>query len=67
MINEPSVDVMVKKLGVNNEDASRYALCVVASKRARQLVEQQQYLGKTKELTSACNEIISDKLRISND
>ena len=34
MINEPSVDVMIRKLGTEEEPISRYALCTIAAKRA---------------------------------
>ena len=35
MINEPSVDEMIRKLGTEEDPISRYALCTIASKRAR--------------------------------
>lgn len=34
MINEPAVDVLIRDLGTEEDPVSRYALCVVASKRA---------------------------------
>ena len=37
MINEPAVDVLIRDLGAEEDPVSRYALCVVASKRARQI------------------------------
>ncbi len=40
MINNPPVDVLIKQLGAEDEPVSRYCLCVVASKRARQIIEQ---------------------------
>ena len=39
MINEPSVDVMIRKLGTEEDPISRYALCTIAAKRARQIIE----------------------------
>lgn len=39
MIQEPPIDILAEKVG------SKYALCVVASKRARQLLEQAQNQG----------------------
>ena len=41
MINEPVVDRLVEKLGTPEEPASRYALCVVVAKRARQIIDQE--------------------------
>ena len=38
MINQPSVDLLIEKLGTDGQAASRYCLCVVASKRARQIL-----------------------------
>ena len=40
MINVPAVDSLIEKLGHDGHPASRYELCVVVSKRARQLIEQ---------------------------
>ena len=45
MINEPAVDVLIRKLGTEEEPISRYALCTVASKRARQIIETERNLG----------------------
>lgn len=45
MINEPSVDALIRKLGSEENPASRYELCVVASKRTRQIIEQMQSTG----------------------
>ena len=42
MINEPAVDVLIRDLGTEEEPVSRYALCVVASKRARQIIEAEK-------------------------
>ena len=66
MINNPSIDELANKVG------SKYALCVIASKRARQLVEQSQSAVATeplkeKPLSMAAKEIQEGKLVISND
>ena len=45
MINEPVVDKLVEKLGSPEHPASRYALCVVVAKRARQIIDQEQSQG----------------------
>ena len=45
MINEPAVDDMIRKLGTKDEPVSRYALCTVASKRARQIIEEERNAG----------------------
>ena len=39
MVNEPAVDVLIRKLGTEEEPISRYALCTIAAKRARQILE----------------------------
>ena len=68
MINEPSVDALVRKLGT-----SRYELCVVVAKRTRQIIEQMQATGvtelpgKQKEIVLACQEIMNGKVHISRD
>ena len=72
MINEPSVDVMIRKLGTEEEPISRYALCTVAAKRARQILEVERNQGVTgseraKELTSACKDIADGKVIIAKD
>ncbi len=73
MINEPSVDELVRKLGTDDEPVSRYELCVVASKRTRQIIEQMQSSGNTelpgkqKEIVLACKEIMSGKVKCSRD
>lgn len=70
MINEPSVDALVRKLGSEEEPVSRYELCVAIAKRTRQIIEQMQSTGATelpgkqKETVVACNEVISGKFRI---
>lgn len=67
MIQEPPIDILAEKVG------SKYALCVVASKRARQLLEQAQNQGLTelpenkKQLSVAAQEIYDGKLVASED
>ena len=73
MINEPSVDALVKKLGTEQEPVSRYELCVVVAKRTRQIIEQMQSTGtselpgKQKEIVLACNEVMSGKVKGAKD
>ena len=68
MINEPAVDLLIDKLGTEGEPLSRYALCVVAAKHARQIVEQsaaqqaKENPEKLKELALACTEIVNGKV-----
>ena len=67
MINEPSVEELTKKIG------SRYGLCAVASKRARQLIDQAQSQGlpdvegNKKPLTLASEEIMSGRVTAAKD
>ena len=62
MLHEPSIDQLAKNIG------SKYALCVVASKRARQIIDaaQNQGLtelpGKEKPLSVAAREIYDNKV-----
>ncbi len=73
MINEPSVDEMIRKLGTEEEPISRYALCTIAAKRARQIIETERnlgshdYAGKDKELLSACRDIADGKVVVAKD
>lgn len=73
MINEPSVDVMIRKLGSEEDPISRYALCSIAAKRARQIIEAERNLGvhdstgKDKELLSACKDIADGKVVIAKE
>ena len=73
MINEPSVDEMIRKLGSEEDPISRYALCTVAAKRARQIIETQKNAGvtdstgKDKELLTACKDIAGGKVVIAKD
>jgi len=67
MIHKPPIDDLTEKIG------SKYSLCVVASKRARQLMEQAQNQGVTefpdneKPLSIAAQEIQDGKLIATND
>ena len=67
MLFEPPIDELAKTIG------SKYELCVVASKRARQLMEQAQNQGytelpsKEKPLSVAAQEIYDGKLIATND
>lgn len=67
MIHKPPIDELASKIG------SKYSLCVVASKRARQIMEQAQNQGLTelpnneKPLSVAAQEIYDGKLIATND
>ena len=73
MINQPSVDSLVEKLGSKEHPASRYALCVVVAKRARQIIEAEKsrgihdFTGRDKELLLACRDIAEGKVVIAKD
>ena len=71
MINQPSVDVLIDKLGTDGQPVSRYCLCVVASKRARQILEQSAGGASNneglKELAAASREIASGKIKCVKD
>ena len=72
MVNEPAVDVLIRKLGSEEEPISRYALCTIAAKRARQILETEKNLGvpsetKEKELLTACKDIAEGKVVIAKD
>ena len=62
MIHKPPIDELAKTIG------SKYELCIVTSKRARQLMEQAQNQGLTelpgneKPLSVAAQEIQDNKL-----
>ncbi len=62
MLHEPPIDELAEKIG------SKYSLCVVASKRARQLIDNAQNQGLTdvpggeKPLTMAAKEIYDGKI-----
>lgn len=67
MINEPAIDVLTESLGEKYK-GSKYVLCVVAAKRARQLIDIAKTQNNTailedkKPLTAAANEIIDGKI-----
>lgn len=78
MINEPTVDALTKKMGEVNEngetvEASKYALCVVVSKRTRQILEREHARGivaekgKDKEIVTSCKEIMEGKITYTKD
>ena len=73
MINEPAVDNLIRKLGAEDAPVSRYALCVVASKRARQIIEVERnrgvhdFSGRDKELLAACKDISGGRVIIAKD
>ena len=67
MIHKPPIDELAQKVG------SKYALCVVASKRARKIMETAQNQGlqelpnNDKPLSVAAQEIYDGKLIATND
>ncbi len=73
MINEPAVDTLIDRLGHEGQPASRYELCVVVAKRARQLIERNalgnvnENPGKLKEIALACEEIEDGKIKSVKD
>lgn len=74
MINDPNVDSMTKKLGTQDDPVSSYILCVVAAKRARQIIEQEQNKGNIalpengeKEIVVASREIQDGKVGYTRD
>ncbi len=71
MINVPAVENLVDKLGTDEGPASRYALCVVVAKRARQIMEHnnpaKENPKKLKEIALACEEILIGKIKSVKD
>lgn len=72
MINQPPVDLLIEQLGADGESVSRYALCVVAAKRARQIIEATQGMATSstqviKELAIASREIAEGKIKCVKD
>lgn len=70
MINQPPIDELISKLGEKYE-GSKYALCVVSAKRARQLVDISKNQNNPqpmteKPLTAAAYEIMEDKISVVN-
>ncbi len=70
MINVPPVEDLINQLGTDEEPASRYALCVVASKRARQIMDRNNSRDnpkRLKEIALACEEIVEGKVKAVKD
>lgn len=71
MINQPPVDLLIEQLGTDGQPVSRYCLCVVAAKRARQIIEQTAGTANgnevIKELAIASREIASGKIKCVKD
>lgn len=71
MINQPPVDLLIEQLGTDGQPVSRYCLCVVAAKRARQIIEQTAGTATgnevIKELAIASREIASGKIKCVKD
>ena len=70
MINSPSVDLLIEQLGTDDQPISRYALCVVAAKRARQIIESAPAMTGNevlKELAIASQEIAAGKIKAVKD
>ncbi len=70
MINEPPIDNLTSKIG-DKYKGSKYALCVVVAKRARQLIEISKsqntaIQNNNKPLTQAAIEIEEDKITAIN-
>ncbi len=64
MMHEPSIDALAQKTG------SKYALCIVASKRARQILDavknqNRDYPTNEKPLTLAAKEIFDGKVTVT--
>ncbi len=65
MINDPPIDDLAEKVG------SKYALCVVAAKRARQIIDHAHNQGltdlpgKVKPLSEAAIEIEDGRVTVS--
>lgn len=68
MINEPAVDKLLNTLNKEDMEVSRYELCIMVAKRARQIIDQEQSQGiselpgNVKEIALACQEILSGKV-----
>ncbi|MCH5146480.1 MAG: DNA-directed RNA polymerase subunit omega [Clostridiales bacterium] len=72
MINSPSVDCLIEQLGTDGQPLSRYALCVVVAKRARQIIEATSGTSTSsteviKELAIASQEIAAGKIKCVKD
>ncbi|MCI8734871.1 MAG: DNA-directed RNA polymerase subunit omega [Clostridia bacterium] len=72
MINQPPVDLLIEQLGTDGQPVSRYCLCVVAAKRARQIIDQTAGSNANskevlKELAIASKEIAGGKIKCVKD
>ena len=68
MINNPPVDLLIEQLGTEGQPVSRYCLCVVAAKRARQIIEQTASAPvRGNELAVASREIAIGKVKCVKD
>lgn len=72
MLNKPDVDTLIEKLGADGKPISRFELCSVASKRARQIITAKDVITdkivlEDNELSMACKEIAEGKVIISKD
>ncbi len=75
MVNDPNVDDLIEKLGEveGGEPVSKYALCVITAKRARQIIEREHNGSantippKEKEVVVACKEIMEGKITYTKD
>ncbi len=72
MINQPSVDTLIDRLSSDGQPISRYALCVVVAKRARQIIEATQGMATSstdviKEIAIASREIAQGKVKCVKD
>ncbi len=72
MINQPSVDTLIEQLSSDGQPVSRYALCVVVAKRARQIIEATQGMATSstdviKEIAIASREIAQGKIKCVKD
>ena len=67
MLNESAIDVLLEKLGTDGKRISRFELCSVASKRARQIIatrENEKSPFDVDALSMACQEIVEGKVII---
>lgn len=74
MLNEPAIELLMEKLGTKDKPISRFALCSVAAKRARQIISAREdnidgrpLENMENELTVACKEIADGKVVIMKD
>ena len=70
MINNPPVDLLIEQLGTEGQPVSRYCLCVVAAKRARQIIGGEEPFVATKQtkpLSIAIEELDKGQIKIMPD